>query len=94
MNRWKLILMPALLLAVMAGQVPAQDDDDQGERRHRRGRGSREGMRERMSRNDGAPKVGEWAPVFKAKSLDGKRETDLASFRGQRPVVLFFGSYT
>lgn len=93
MKRWKLILMPALLLAVMAGQASAQDDDDRGERR-RRGRGSREGMHERMSRDDGAPKVGEWAPVFKAKSLDGKRETDLASFRGQRPVVLFFGSYT
>ena len=93
MNRWKLILMPALLLAVMAGQVSAQDDDDRGERR-RRGRGSWQGMGERMSRDEGAPKVGEWAPVFKAKSLDGKRETDLASFRGQRPVVLFFGSYT
>ena len=93
MKRWKLILMPALLLAVMAGQASAQDDDDWGER-HRRGRGSREGMRERTSRDDRAPKVGEWAPVFKAKSLDGKRETDLASFRGKRPVVLFFGSYT
>lgn len=93
MNRWKLVLMPALLLAVMAGQVSAQDDDDRGERR-RRGRGSRQGMRERMSRDDGAPKVGERAPTFKLKSLDGKRETDLASFRGQRPVVLFFGSYT
>ena len=89
MKRWPILLMPALLLA-MAGSVPAQDDDDQSERRRRR----RGRMREMMSRDDGAPKVGVEAPVFKLKSLDGKRETDLASFRGQRPVILFFGSYT
>jgi len=44
--------------------------------------------------NDGAPNVGEIAPTFILKSLDGKSETDLESFRGQKPVVLFFGSYT
>ena len=38
--------------------------------------------------------VGEMAPTFTLMSLDGKGETDLASFRGKRPVVLFFGSYT
>jgi hypothetical protein len=42
----------------------------------------------------GARKVGEVAPTFKLMSLDGKGETDLSSFRGERPVVLFFGSYT
>ena len=47
-----------------------------------------------MSRNDSAPKVGQEAPTFKLKSLDGKKEMDLAAFRGKRPVVLFFGSYT
>ncbi len=44
--------------------------------------------------NDGAPNVGEIAPTFILKSLDGEAETDLESFRGQTPVVLFFGSYT
>ncbi len=46
----------------------------------------------RMSRS--APMVADMAPVFKLKSLDGKSETDVASFRGVRPIVLFFGSYT
>ena len=44
--------------------------------------------------DDGAPNVGEIAPTFILKSLDGKSETDLESFRGQKPVVLLFGSYT
>lgn len=44
--------------------------------------------------SDGAPAVGEMAPTFILKSLDGNSETDLQSFRGQKPVVLFFGSYT
>ena len=39
-------------------------------------------------------KVGQMAPTFKLKSLDGKEEMDLAAFKGKRPVVLFFGSYT
>ena len=45
-------------------------------------------------RNDGAPKVGEHAPALKLKTLEGKKEVDLASFAGKRPVVLLFGSYT
>ena len=47
-----------------------------------------------MMRDDDAPKVGDVAPVFTLKSLDGKSETDLASFKGKKPVLLFFGSYT
>ncbi len=39
-------------------------------------------------------KVGDVAPTFKLKSIDGKEETDLAVFKGEKPVVLFFGSYT
>ena len=45
-------------------------------------------------RNDGAPQVGEAAPPLKLKVLQGKKEVELASFAGKRPVVLFFGSYT
>lgn len=40
------------------------------------------------------PKAGETAPVFTLKTLDREREVDLASFRGDRPVLLMFGSYT
>ncbi len=88
MRKWKLMLVPSLLLAMAGGQAVAQEDDD-GERRQRR-----QGMRERMMRDDTAPKVGDAAPVFTLKSLDGKSETDLASFKGKKPVLLFFGSYT
>ena len=45
-------------------------------------------------RNDGAPKVGEDAPPLKLKTLEGKKQVDLASFAGKKPVVLLFGSYT
>jgi len=41
-----------------------------------------------------APQVGDDAPNFKLKSLDGKSETELAAFKGEKPVVLIFGSYT
>lgn len=49
---------------------------------------------ERRMRDDGAPKVGDLAPNFKLKSLDGEAEVELVSFRARRPVVVFFGSYT
>jgi peroxiredoxin len=38
--------------------------------------------------------IGDPAPDFKLKTLDGKREVQLSSFKGRRPVVLVFGSYT
>lgn len=55
--------------------------------------GNRQGRR--ASRSDAnALRVGEMAPGFVLRSLDGKSETDLQSFRGEKPVVLLFGSYT
>ena len=45
-------------------------------------------------RIDHAPSVGDEAPNFKLKSRDGKLEVELASFRGKKPVVMIFGSYT
>ena len=48
---------------------------------------------QRGQRDDGL-KVAEMAPTFVLKSLEGSDQTDLASFRGEKPVVLFFGSYT
>ncbi len=88
MKQLKLMLVPSLLLAMAGGQAVAQEDGD-GARRQRR-----QGMRDRMMRDDNAPKVGDVAPVFTLKSLDGKSETDLASFKDKKPVLLFFGSYT
>ena len=38
--------------------------------------------------------VGELAPTFSLKSLDGKETFDLRAHRGKRPVLLLFGSYT
>jgi hypothetical protein len=42
----------------------------------------------------GTIQAGDMAPDFRLKTRDGKAEVDLASFRGSRPVVLIFGSYT
>jgi Ca2+-binding EF-hand superfamily protein len=41
-----------------------------------------------------APDVGTLAPDFRLKTLDTKHEVRLSQFRGQRPVVLVFGSFT
>ena len=38
--------------------------------------------------------IGATAPDFKLKTMDGNSEVQLSSFRGKRPVVLVFGSYT
>ena len=42
----------------------------------------------------GITRVGELAPDFTLKTLDGAEEVTLSSYKGQRPVALIFGSYT
>lgn len=42
----------------------------------------------------GTTRVGDMAPEFVLPTVDRKSQVSLASFRGQRPVVLVFGSYT
>jgi hypothetical protein len=42
----------------------------------------------------GMVRVGDAAPDFRLPTLDHKSTIQLASFRGDRPVVLVFGSYT
>ena len=54
----------------------------------------REGRRPGDLRTPSRLKVGDPAPDFKLKTKEGKREVALSSFKGQRPVVLVFGSYT
>ena len=38
--------------------------------------------------------VGDTAPDFSLKTLDGKETVTLSQFKGKKPVVLIFGSYT
>jgi hypothetical protein len=40
------------------------------------------------------PRVGQPAPDFALKTADGKRTVRLSQYRGKRPVVLVFGSFT
>ena len=47
-----------------------------------------------MSARAGKLNIGQDAPDFSLKAVDGGSEVRLASFRGNRPVVLIFGSYT
>jgi hypothetical protein len=42
----------------------------------------------------GRLKVGDPAPGFDLPAADKQASVSLASFRGQKPVVLIFGSYT
>ena len=42
----------------------------------------------------GSLRVGDAAPNFDLPTADKKSQVRLADFRGQRPVVLIFGSYT
>ena len=42
----------------------------------------------------GALKVGDMAPDFELKTVDNSSLVRLSSFRGQKPVVLIFGSHT
>ena len=48
----------------------------------------------REERDDQKLKLGDVAPDFTLKKLDGKGALKLSSFKGQKPVVLVFGSIT
>jgi hypothetical protein len=44
--------------------------------------------------NPNVPKVGEMAPDFELSDYTGTKSVRLSDFRGKRPVVLLFGSFT
>jgi glutathione peroxidase-family protein len=44
--------------------------------------------------DESGPAVGEEAPDFELRTLEGDRVVKLSDFRGKKPVVLVFGSYT
>jgi peroxiredoxin len=43
---------------------------------------------------DGSLKVGDVAPDFELKRLEGEGTVKLSGFKDKKPVVLIFGSYT
>lgn len=47
-----------------------------------------------MRARAGSLKPGDMAPDFRLPTLDRKETVQLSSYRGSRPVVLVFGSYT
>lgn len=75
-------LAAVVALVALSSSVFAQPQNRRGGKGRDFGRG-----RENL-------KVGAEAPGFQLKTVDGKKEVDLASFKGKRPVVLVFGSYT
>lgn len=56
--------------------------------------GARAARAARTMPNANPLKVGQTAPNFKLSTTDGKRTVELAAFKGNKPVVLIFGSYT
>ena len=42
----------------------------------------------------GAPRIGDSAPDFELRDIQGEDPIRLSSFRGHKPVVLIFGSFT
>lgn len=46
------------------------------------------------SERDKPPKVGDPAPLFRLPELGSDAEVDLHEIVGNKPIVLFFGSYT
>jgi AhpC/TSA family len=47
-----------------------------------------------LSAREGRLKVGDRAPDFTLEAYDKRSTVQLSAFKGQKPVVLVFGSYT
>lgn len=82
-------------------QRSGQQQSKQGKQGRQRGSMQRQGGKRGQGRRGGGQRgvdksltIGEMAPDFTLKSLDGKSETQLSSFRTKKPVVLMFGSYS
>lgn len=70
----------ALALCTVAGAQPKDD--------------IKKMIKDHKQKKDLAPSLGSDAPNFKLKMLKSDQEVELASFKGKKPVVLVFGSYT
>jgi peroxiredoxin len=51
-------------------------------------------MKRQIELDKEAPKPGDQAPDFTLHDISGKESVTLSDFRGIKPVVLLFGSYT
>lgn len=83
LNRIVVFIVSLIIVVTTSGTLIAQQPGGDGAPKAKR-----------PQREDKGPKAGAVAPVFKLMSLDGKESFDLESFKGKKPVVLFFGSYT
>jgi peroxiredoxin len=54
----------------------------------------REKMKSQKLLDKRAPKDGDMAPDFTLADISGTESVTLSDFRGKKPVVLVFGSYT
>jgi len=91
MNKLTLTMITvAISGAMVASTALAQRSTSGRPERASRSQSSKETRKPRRP----ALQIGDLAPTFKLKTRDGKQETDIASFRGKRPIILFFGSYT
>jgi len=48
----------------------------------------------KKQQDESGPDVGQEAPDFELRTLEGDGAVKLSDFRGKKPVVLVFGSYT
>ncbi len=95
------LLIALLVIAWLVPVSSAQAGDQQGDQQETKKQNRRDQPQRRQQRGgrrnmqaDDAPRIGDIAPTFTLKSLDGESATNLAEFKGKRPVVLLFGSYT
>jgi len=51
-------------------------------------------MKRQLALNTLAPKAGDLAPDFTLSDISGNGSVTLSDFRGKKPVVLMFGSFT
>ena len=85
----KLRLSAVALTVVFAATAMAQSRPN-GQRPGQRPGGQRPGGRRPADKL----KVGDEAPDFTLKTMDGKGEETLSAYAGKKPVALVFGSYT
>lgn len=87
--RWGMTVAAGFLIMAGAGS---------GQEKGKFKKGDREGEiitpAAKAERKQDTLKMGDRAPDFTLADPHGKNEVKLSSFRGKKPVVLIFGSYT
>lgn len=76
-------LLPTILVLLAMASISGAAPDEEDSRDMNKKRNFSEAL-----------KVGDQAPRFTLAALHGEEIFELASHQGERPVVLFFGSYT